>query len=72
MRTLVLPVTAVSSCAFGGPNLETLFVTTATYHEPVDRLAREPHAGALFAADVGVQGLPVAALSREDWSAAGA
>lgn len=69
VRSLLLPVTAVSSCAFGGPNLETLFVTSATYHEPESRLAREPHAGALFAADVGVRGLPVAALATEGWSA---
>jgi sugar lactone lactonase YvrE len=47
-----LPVTNVTSCCFGGPDLETLYVTTAR------RGAREPLAGALFACRPGVAGLP--------------
>lgn len=49
-----LPVGRVTACAFGGPNLDTLFITTAVA-EAGDG-ADEPEAGALFAAAVGVAG----------------
>lgn len=44
-----LPVTQVTSCAFGGPHLDTLFITTAAE----DVADREPHAGGLFACKPG-------------------
>lgn len=47
-----LPTTLVTSCAFGGPGYRTLFITTAAQD------ADDPHAGRLFAADVGVAGTP--------------
>lgn len=47
-----LPTPLVTSCAFGGPDLATLFITTA------DEDGADPHAGRLFAADVGRRGLP--------------
>jgi len=50
---LELPVTNVTSCCFGGPGLETLYVTTAARGA-----AHEPLAGALFACRPGVRGLP--------------
>lgn len=52
-----LPVSKVTACTFGGPKLDRLFITTM--REGTDP-AREPEAGALFRADVGVAGLPVA------------
>jgi sugar lactone lactonase YvrE len=55
---LALPVTNVTACAFGGPDGRTLFVTTATQELPPDELARQPLAGSLFVADVGVSGPP--------------
>jgi sugar lactone lactonase YvrE len=57
-RVLRLPVSQVSSCAFGGSDLATLFVTTSRQRMSPAQLAVEPHAGALFAVDVGVAGLP--------------
>ncbi|GGK18383.1 SMP-30/gluconolactonase/LRE family protein [Salinarimonas ramus] len=42
--------------AFGGRELKTLYVTTARAGRPADELAREPHAGGLFALDVDVPG----------------
>jgi sugar lactone lactonase YvrE len=49
-----LPVAQVSSCAFGGDALDTLFITTSA-----ENLADpEPAAGALFALRPGVRGLP--------------
>ena len=53
-----LPTPRVSSCAFGGPGLTTLFVTTAQEGmSPAERMA-DPLAGALFAVETGVPGLP--------------
>jgi sugar lactone lactonase YvrE len=56
-RLIRLPVSQPASCAFGGPNLDTLFVTSATQRLPPEALAAEPLAGALLALRPGVQGL---------------
>ena len=56
-RVVTLPVSQVTSCAFGGPGLDTLFVTTATQRLTPEQRAREPLAGGLFALRVGVRGL---------------
>jgi len=55
-RTIRMPVSQPTCCAFGGPRRDTLYVTTATYKMPAEKLAKEPLAGALFAVDVGVSG----------------
>jgi len=57
-RTVPLPVSRPTACAFGGPDLATMYVTTARFRLAPDRLAAEPFAGGLLALDVGVQGLP--------------
>jgi sugar lactone lactonase YvrE len=46
----------VTSCAFGGADLATLFITTARSGLDGEQRRRLPHAGDLFAADVGVSG----------------
>lgn len=46
----------VTSCAFGGPDMSTLFITTSS--DGLDRSAH-PRAGALFVVDPGVSGPPV-------------
>jgi sugar lactone lactonase YvrE len=52
-----LPVTKVTACAFGGAQLDELYITTSRERIDVDA---EPLAGSLFrAADVGVAGRPV-------------
>jgi sugar lactone lactonase YvrE len=48
-----LPVSQVTSCCFGGPDLSTLYVTSAARGAE-----HEPLAGALFACRPGVSGLP--------------
>jgi len=57
---LKLPVSRVTSCAFGGPDLGDLYVTTAGGTDPADAAAgaAEPHAGGLFRCRPGVRGLP--------------
>ena len=55
--TLEMPVSNLTHCAFGGPDLRTLYITSASVAAPEG----EPHAGGLFACEVDVPGL---ALSR--------
>jgi L-arabinonolactonase len=57
-RTIELPVQQVTSCQFAGPGLDVLFITTAKQRMTEEQLAQQPLAGALFAAEVGVKGLP--------------
>jgi sugar lactone lactonase YvrE len=48
-----LPVTQVTACSFGGPDLRTLFITTSRSGvEP----GTQPEAGAVFRYDAGVRG----------------
>jgi sugar lactone lactonase YvrE len=57
--TVRLPVDRPTSCAFGGPDLATLFVTTARDGLDDAVLTRQPDAGRVFRVDgLGVRGLP--------------
>ncbi|MFI4936241.1 MAG: SMP-30/gluconolactonase/LRE family protein [Caulobacterales bacterium] len=58
-RIVNFPVAQVSSCAFGGPDLTTLYVTSARERLNDAALAAQPLAGALFAFEPGVAGLPL-------------
>jgi sugar lactone lactonase YvrE len=53
-----LPVTNPTSPVFGGPDLRTLYVTSARHRLSEKQLAAEPLAGAVFALRPGVVGLP--------------
>ena len=55
-RTLSVPGGWITSCAFGGPGLRTLYITTARVDLDADAGERHPHAGSLFAAEVDVAG----------------
>jgi sugar lactone lactonase YvrE len=55
-RVIGLPVQRPTMCAFGGPNLDTLYITSAMYPLTETALAKQPLAGSLFAIDVGVRG----------------
>jgi len=52
-----LPVQRPTSCIFGGPNLDTLYVTSCSCAMGETDLLPAP-AGAVFSIDVGVKGLP--------------
>lgn len=52
-----LPIKKPTCCAFGGGNLDTLFITSSQLGEEREDLAREPLAGHLFALKPGVSGL---------------
>jgi sugar lactone lactonase YvrE len=60
LATVELPVRNVTSCAFGGPLRDQLFVTTA--FDP-DHPTPEPEAGHIFRLDPGVIGLELASFS---------
>jgi L-arabinonolactonase len=57
-REIAFPASLTSCPAFGGPDLSTLYVTTASSRFEVEDFAREPHAGSLFAVDTDVTGIP--------------
>jgi sugar lactone lactonase YvrE len=58
LRSMVeLPVTLVTSCAFGGPDLSDLYVTSARGGLSKDELRHQPSAGGLFRVHPGVTGL---------------
>ena len=57
LDTIELPVARVTSCTFGGRNLDELYITTARVGRTPDQLAGEPHAGGLFLARPGVSGV---------------
>ena len=66
MRVAIPGAKQVTSCAFGGADLSTLYVTTASAGIPQAEIDREqPNAGALFAIDLkkqGVSGVPASAF----------
>ena len=53
-RIVEMPVLNITTCTFGGPDLKTLYITTAA----VPGRAGDRLAGGLFALDVAVPGLP--------------
>jgi sugar lactone lactonase YvrE len=55
LGVLDVAVGRVTKCAFGGPELDDLFVTTASPETPD---SAQPHAGGVFRARVGVKGRP--------------
>lgn len=59
IATLIhLPVTNVTGVAFGGSNLDDLYITSARAGLDERALAAQPHAGDLFVASPGVAGFP--------------
>ncbi len=59
LATLPVPVERPTSCAFGGPDLATLFVTSARAGLDEDARARQPDSGRVFSVSgLGVHGLP--------------
>jgi sugar lactone lactonase YvrE len=55
---LRVPALCPTMCALGGPDLTTLYVTSARQGREAEELARFPHSGGLFALKVDVPGLP--------------
>jgi len=58
-----VPVAQTSSCAFGGPDLRDLYITTARRNRTEAQLRDEPLAGGLFVARPGPQGIAASAFA---------
>ncbi len=59
LQELPLPARCPTMPCFGGPDLRTLFVTTARHQRPADELAALPLSGCVLSCRVDVPGLPV-------------
>lgn len=57
-REINFPARLTSCPAFGGPDLSTLYVTTASYRFEKEDFEREPDAGSLFAVETDATGIP--------------
>ncbi|MEY2873934.1 MAG: hypothetical protein RLZZ373_1305 [Pseudomonadota bacterium] len=58
LREVRLPVRCPTMPCFGGPDLKTLYITTAREKRPPDELAQQPMAGCVLALSVDVPGIP--------------
>lgn len=61
LREIALPARCPTMLAFGGPDLRTLYVTTARNNRSEAEIAQYPLSGCLLTLDVDVAGLPEAA-----------
>jgi sugar lactone lactonase YvrE len=57
LEKIEVPAHNVTSCAFGGDNLETLYITTARVDMTEEELKKYPLAGSLFKVTPGVKGV---------------
>jgi len=60
---LKLPATQVTACAFGGKDLNELYITTAAIGLDKEALSQQPLAGSLFKTKTSVKGMPSYAFS---------
>ena len=60
LQTIAVPANLTTSCAFAGPALDELYITTARYQEPITALAAQPFAGGLFRYRTDTKGRPAA------------
>lgn len=56
-RVIDVPVWKPTCCAFGGPELDTLYITTSRLMSSGEVLEKEPDSGALFAVKPGIRGV---------------
>ncbi|MEP9402278.1 SMP-30/gluconolactonase/LRE family protein [Sphingomonas sp. VNH70] len=64
LETVRMPVDAITKIAFGGPDLKTVFATTANKHHDAEAAAAQPLAGNLFRFEVDVPGVPGVEISQ--------
>jgi sugar lactone lactonase YvrE len=58
-----VPAMCPTMCAFGGPDLRTLYVTSARTGRDAEELERLPLSGSVFAMKVDIPGLPEPAFA---------
>lgn len=62
---IAVPAAQVTSCAFGGADLDELYITTARTGLDDAKLADQPHAGGIFRIRTGAKGLPANRFGRK-------
>ena len=60
IQTIPVPANLTTSCAFAGPGLDQLYITTARYQESGPSLAAQPLAGGVFRCQTDTRGRPAA------------
>lgn len=65
LAVIPVPCSNVTSCCFGGPHLDRLFITTARVGLSDDQLKQQPLAGSVFVCNPGVSGTPVKTFRPE-------
>jgi sugar lactone lactonase YvrE len=58
MQVIAMPVPNITSCTFAGPDLDTLYITTARHLLSEEDIGKYPESGSLFSCKPGVSGLP--------------
>ena len=58
LTTVQVPAALTTSCAFGGPTLSTLYITSSRKYASAEELAQYPLSGGLFSVNPGVEGPP--------------
>ncbi|MGJ9383185.1 SMP-30/gluconolactonase/LRE family protein [Salipaludibacillus sp. CF4.18] len=58
LAEIPVPASQVTSCAFGGENMDELYITTARNGLTSEELKEQPHAGGLFRIKLDVKGAP--------------
>lgn len=58
LEEIEVPAKNVTSCVFGGEQLDTLYITTARHGLSANDLKNHPHAGAVFCVKTGIRGVP--------------
>jgi len=66
LQKINVPAPKVTSCAFGGKDLDQLYITTASVEMTEDELIEFPLSGSLFIADAGVKGVPSFKFKMKD------
>ncbi|WP_462318206.1 SMP-30/gluconolactonase/LRE family protein [Marinilabilia sp.] len=59
-----VPAPNVTSCAFGGPNLSTMYITTARVGMTEEQLAEYPLSGSLFSIETDFNGLEAYSFAK--------
>lgn len=58
LQSIAVPASQVTSCTFGGTELDTLYITTARIGLSEEELLKQPDAGGLFSIKLGINGTP--------------
>ena len=57
LARVTLPAAHITDCAFGGPDLKTLFISSARSGLDAEQLVAQPLAGGLFSVEVDTPGI---------------